>query len=64
MVKKKNRREKKEIIAYIQEQMNCLEDAFEPSISKSLEHIKDKFELGNIHFEFRIAWKMKVNYNK
>ena len=64
MAKKKTRREKKEIIAYIEEQMACLEDAFEPSISKSLEHIKNKFELGNIHFSFRIDWKMKVVYNK
>ena len=64
MVKKKSRKEKKEIIKYIEEQMAYLEDAFEPSILKSLEGVKDKFGLGEINYKYRIQWKMTVGYDK
>ena len=64
MVKKKSRKEKREIIKYIKEQMAYLEDAFEPSILKSLEGVKDKFGLGEINFNFKIVWKMTVGYDK
>jgi len=64
MGKKKTRKERKEIIFYIQEQMVYLEDTFAPSISKSIDHIKKKFDLGDIDFKYRINWKMKVSYDK
>ena len=64
MVKKKSRKEKKEIIKYIEEQMAYLEDAFEPSILKSLEGVKDKFGLGEIIYKYRSQWKMTVGYDK
>jgi len=61
---KKSRKEKKEIIKYIEEQIAYLEDAFEPSILKSLEHVKDKFGLDEINYKYRIQWKMTVGYDK
>jgi hypothetical protein len=64
MVKAKSKKEKKEINDYIEEQMGLLEESFEPSIKKSLEHIVKKFELENVKFVFRIDWKIKVNHNK
>lgn len=59
----KTRKEKKEIRNQVAEQMSLIEDVFEPSISKSLEMIKQKFGLKNIHFEYKIDWKIKVDFN-
>ena len=61
---KKTRKEKKVITEYLEEQLGLLEDSFEPSIKKSLEHMKKKFDLADINFRFRIDWKMKVIYNE
>lgn len=61
---KRTRKEKKKIIYYIQEQMEYLEDSFVPSIAPSIQksavHIKEKFDLEDIEFRFRIVWKAKL----
>jgi len=62
MVERKTRRERKVVLDYLAEQIALMEDAFEPSLEKSLEHIKKKFGLKDINFKYRIDWKMKVEF--
>ena len=61
---REKRKFRKEVKNYIDEQMVLLDDAYEPSIEKTLKHIKEKFGLKMIDFKYRVQWKAKVIYHE
>ena len=59
---KRNRKEKKEILYDVFEQLSYLEDSFEPYINKELEHLKEKYNLKKIRSEFKMKWHLKIDF--